>query len=208
MSAAEPPVVAGELAGLRIWPLQPYGRLRAAGWEILWPDGGRPMTATCELGADHEAPAPDCSCGIYAWHPRPSSAEALFAECSRGGGAVAGIVAAWGAVEVHRTGFRAQHARPTAFVVDGRRARRGYRRRVSRLADRHAADVVVVDGPAALYDYCLERGLGLRESIVEELLSEQRAEARARRRRRLLAQRAAVALCAPAAVGAAALVLG
>lgn len=208
MSAPEPPLVAGELAGLRIWPLQPYGRLRAAGFDILWPDGGRPLTAACERGGGHEAPAAGCTCGIYAWHPRPSSAETLFSECSRGGTAVAGVVVAWGAVEVHRTGFRAQHARPLAFFVESRRANRGYGRRVRRLAQRHAAEVVAVTGPADLYDYCVHRGMGLREGAVEELLADGRAVARARRRRRLALQRVAVALSAPAAVGVAALLLG
>jgi GNAT superfamily N-acetyltransferase len=208
VTALDPPLVVGELVGLRVWPLQPYGRLRAAGCDIVWPDGGRPMKATCVVGADHEAPAPGCTCGIYAWHPRPSSAEELFAECSRGGSGVAGIVAAWGAVEVHRTGFRAQYARPLAFVVERGRAGRGYGRRVRRLAARHAAEVVVVGSAAELYDYCTDRGLGLRESAVEDLLAPEREEARARRRRRLMLQRAAVALSAPAALGAAALLLG
>jgi hypothetical protein len=79
---------------------------------------------------------------------------------------------------------------------------------VRRLAERHAADVVVVRSPAELYDYCLDRGLGLRESAVEELLADARAAARARRRRRLALLRAAVVLSAPATVGAAAVVLG
>jgi hypothetical protein len=204
----EAPLVAGELIGLRIWPLQPFGRLRAAGWDILWPDGGRAMRATCAVGAGHDAPAPECSCGIYAWHPRPSSAEELFAECARGGSGVAGIVAAWGAVEVHRTGFRAQYARPVAFVVESRRSGRGYGRRVRRLATRHRADVVVVDSAAELYDYCVERGLGLREAAVEELLVEQRAVTRTRRRRLLRLQRAAALLAGAAAVGTALLLLG
>jgi hypothetical protein len=203
----DPPLVVGELVGLRIWPLQPYGRLRAAGWDIVWPDGGRAMEATCEVGAGHEAPASDCTCGIYAWHPRPSSAEELFAECSRGGSGVAGIVAAWGAVEVHRTGFRAQYARPLAFVVERQRAGRGYGRRVRRLAARHAAQVVVVDSAAELYDYCVERRLGLRESAVEDLLVAERESARAHRRRQLRLQRAAAALTAPAAMAAVLLVL-
>lgn len=199
----EPPLFVGELAGLRVWPLE-SGQLRAAGWDVTWPDRGRVMTATCSLGAAHDAPAPDCTCGIYAWHPRPSSAEEVFAECSRGANRVAGIVAAWGAIEVHRTGFRAQHARPVAFVVERRRAGPGYRRRVRRLAARHAAQVLVVDSPADLYDHCLANGLGLRETAVEELLSVRREAERARRRRRLRLERAAVALAASSAAAAAA----
>lgn len=198
MSAAGPPLIVGELAGLRVWPLE-TGRLRAAGWDVTWPEGGRPMSATCRVGAAHEAPAGDCTCGIYAWHPRPSSAEEVFSECSRGSNFVAGIVAAWGAVEVHRTGFRAQYARPVAFVVERRRAGPGYRRRVRRLAARHRAEVLVVDSPADLYRHCLERGLGLRESAVEELLVARRQAERSRRRRRLRRRRASAALAAGAA---------
>jgi hypothetical protein len=64
-------------------------------------------TARCASAAgDHDeaAPAHACTCGIYAWY-RP---------CPRLGSAaphlVAGAVVLWGAMELHPTGMRAEHA--------------------------------------------------------------------------------------------------
>ena len=81
------------------------------------------MTATCQLGAQHEAPAADCSCGIYAWHPhrprpRRCSPSARAAVTSWPGSSPRGARSRCTA-----GGFRAQHARPVAFVVGASQGR-------------------------------------------------------------------------------------
>lgn len=58
----------------------------------------------------HFAPTPDCGCGLYAYH-----------EIHRlHGGIVFGAVAAWGKMEIHRVGFRAEHARIVALGLSDR----------------------------------------------------------------------------------------
>ena len=66
------------------------------------------------LDAEHESPDPRCQCGIYGyWTPGPRSwfGEAYWCE---------GVITAWGRVEVHRDGFRAEHARVEALAVPDR----------------------------------------------------------------------------------------
>jgi hypothetical protein len=61
------------------------------------------------LDEPHEAPHPDCRCGIYAWHELPSPGPVPDPD------RVFGVVALWGRVEVHADGMRAQHARIAAL---------------------------------------------------------------------------------------------
>jgi hypothetical protein len=96
---------------------------------------------------------------------------------------VAGIVEAAGAVEVHEAGFRAERARPHAFLLSPGRNRN----LIDRLAATYRAEVVDVGGPDALLAWCRERRLGLDESVVAGLLGpaelEDRRRARSRKRR-------------------------
>ena len=78
----------------------------------------RPIEMTHTL---HTAPEPTCQCGLYAHHPTLSRRHGL----QRGWAAITGalpqgligIAEAWGSVELHATGFRAQYARPHALGV-------------------------------------------------------------------------------------------
>jgi hypothetical protein len=157
------PLVAGSLYGLRSWRV-----IADDGGEFLvgpmygsrWPTGGEWMRAACPSG--HGAPAPDCDCGVHAWHPRRESARDVM----RVRGMVPGVVEAQGPVEVHEDGFRSQRGRPHALVAaPGRNARL-----IARLADRYGAEVIEADGPGALLGWCRERRLGLDEQVVAELL--------------------------------------
>jgi hypothetical protein len=62
------------------------------------------------LDAPHASPHPDCQCGVYAYH-RPGTqtyyGEWLWTE---------GVVTAWGRIEAHRDGLRAEHARIEALA--------------------------------------------------------------------------------------------
>jgi hypothetical protein len=109
---------------------------------------------------------------------------------------VAGILEASGAVEVHEDGFRAQRGRPYALaLLPGRNARQ-----LERLAEAYEVELLHVHGPSELLAHCRERGLGLSESVVTELMGAERlaASQRQRRRRRVLTA---------AAIAAAALIL-
>jgi hypothetical protein len=188
MTRRDQPLIAGELYGLRTWPVVKRGRLRALAFGVTWPDGGRPLEATCLKKHSHEAPATHCSCGIYAWHPRAWAVRAVFDAASAHDEAVAGLVAAWGHVEIHDTGFRAQYARPTAFLLPTPSRAGSYTGRVRALAARYGAEVIAVASPADIERYCADRALGLTESAVAELLAP--VQARERQRRRVLAKRA------------------
>jgi len=152
-------------------------RLSAPQRGTPWTMGEGWLEATC--GEDHRAPAADCRCGIHAWHPRRASARRIL----RSRFDLPGIVEADGAVEVHEDGFRAQRARPYAFVrLPGRNPFL-----IERLAAAYGAEVLDLRRPEELLAVCRERSLGLEAPVVEELIGpEAIAElrrARARQRR-------------------------
>jgi hypothetical protein len=165
-----------------------------------WPDGGAWLDAVCRGGAGpdgdpghagddphgpdgddrrpgaHDAPAPGCGCGVHAWHPRPASARLVLA----GRFTVPGVVEATGAIQVHHEGFRAARARPHAlFLLPGRNGPL-----VRRLGERYGVPVVPVARPTDVLAWCRERGLGLDEAVVDELIGGGEERRRARRRRR------------------------
>ena len=125
MSATPPPDFLEPVVGYRAWSLSDEGEL--VPWTLVsagaWVSGVN--TAVChirrfaaEVGDPslsrrrrHRPPAADCMCGLYALHdatdPRiaPSRAGAL------------GAIVAWGDIEVHATGFRAEHACVVALAL-------------------------------------------------------------------------------------------
>ena len=63
------------------------------------------------LDEPHDSPHPDCQCGIYAYHApglRSYYGEQWWCE---------GVIAAWGRIEVHADGLRAEYARVEALGV-------------------------------------------------------------------------------------------
>ena len=116
---AAPDLVAPVVA-FRSWRLA-RGRLMSPFIPCTWQ--GRVMRASCYdanrtltrgvgwLDEPHASPHEACQCGIYAYHtpgPRSWFGEAYWCE---------GVVTAWGRIEVHRDGFRAQHARVEALAA-------------------------------------------------------------------------------------------
>ena len=96
--------------GFRAWHPGADGRLIpwSAGKGGTWTPGTN--TARCFAGGGHTAPGHRCTCGLYALtdhrdHRLRPSAEAV------------GAIVAWGDVEAHRTGFRAQFARIVALAL-------------------------------------------------------------------------------------------
>lgn len=175
------PLVPGPLYGLRSWKV-----VSDRGAELLagphrntpWPTGGDWLASSCASG--HSAPAAGCECGVHAWHPRAASARRVL----RSRREVAGIVEADGAVELHEDGFRAERARPYAFVTSpGRNPKL-----IDRIAATYHAEVIEAPGPDAFLAWCRERRLGMDEQVVADLLGpaqlEERRRNRARKRRR------------------------
>jgi hypothetical protein len=178
MSRADLPLVPSPLYGLRTWTV-----VGAAGAERLsgpqrggtWPTGGTWLEAGCGESADHAAPAPGCHCGIHAYHPSRAAAARVLAVRRQ----LPGVVAGSGEIEVHADGFRAQRARPHAFVLaPGRNPAL-----VERLAAAYGVPVVEARDAAALARWCRERELGLPEDVVAELLGPSALAARRRARR-------------------------
>lgn len=98
------------LIGFRAWHLRSDGALEP--WSVA---GGGPWepgenTARCHGGKRHHAPAPDCMCGLYAL------ASAYDHRLHGSGGQIVGAIAAWGDIELHRTGFRAERAAVVALA--------------------------------------------------------------------------------------------
>jgi hypothetical protein len=176
--ARDIPLVAGELHGLRAWALEfrdGRARLVAHYAEVLWALDGEPTAAACEGGSwprPHEAPGKWCSCGLYGLHPSEGSAtrvlEEAGAECWPA--ELGGLIEAWGRVEVHETGFRAEFARPVALIMRHHEIGTDWGGLVERLADAHRAEVLVLENPQELVDHCRSLDLGLSARAVAELL--------------------------------------
>lgn len=164
-----PALLPSPLYGLRTWSVVgANGEERLSGPQqpAPWPDGGAWLTARCARIEEHAAPVAGCECGIHAWHPDRRSARRVLATRR----AIPGVVEAGGAIEVHREGFRAERARPLALML-GPGANAAL---VGRLAAAYDAEVVPVDGPAALLAWCRARGLGIERAAVDELLGPER----------------------------------
>jgi hypothetical protein len=193
---SDTPLVPGPICGLRTWRVAgPPGEERLIGSQrpTPWPEWGAVLDAECSATPPHSPPGATCTCGLYAWHPTLAAARRVCGVRRE----VPGIFEAFGAVEVHADGFRAERGRPHALVLQpGRNARL-----LGRLADTYDVELLRLDGPKALVAHCHERGLGLSQEVVEELVGTETLAARRRERRRR-------GLLTAAALAAAATILG
>lgn len=197
------PLVPTPVYGLRTWTVRgerPDERLAGAYRDAApWPAGGAWLEASCPGPEGHSAPAPQCSCGVHAWHPRRRAARRILA----GRGEVPGIVEAYGAIEVHEDGFRAERARPYALLLaPGRNAALAHR-----LGEAYRVPVVEVANADAVLGWCSEHGLGLGEPVVAELLGADELEAR-KRARKAKVRASALRIAVAVVVAALLLVLG
>jgi hypothetical protein len=181
-SRGRPILLSERLHGVREWSLHvdEAGELRLGGFGArLWRDGGEATEALCEpVSRYHEAakhrevaPGKNCDCGLYALHP----SESLEFHWSRWGRddrtlLVVGLVEAWGTLRVHAEGFRAQFARPTAFVLVGRSLAGSHARLIADIAERHHCELLVLDSYDELREHCAREGLGLAQVTVDEML--------------------------------------
>ena len=159
------PLVAGPLYGLRTWVVVGSpGEERLAGPHsgTPWPAGAAWLEATCAVDPTHVAPEHDCVCGLHALHPSAENARKVLSARRE----IAGVVECDGATEIHPDGFRAQRGRPYALVTTPLK-NPGL---VERLARSYGAEVVSVDGPDDLVDWCHDRRLGFEPPVVDELV--------------------------------------
>ena len=149
----QPTRVDGFVVGLRAWRLQGY-RLASAGvydgafWNIgdttarcLWEYFGANWAHPTDAPPGHTSPHPLCACGLYAYHPD------IPIEWRAGARtwAVFGLVQAWGQLEVHEIGFRAQYARPVLLAVERESMPADAVRHVELVAAEFELDVVALD---------------------------------------------------------------
>ena len=102
------PLVPGELRGYRQFLLLHDGLYPVVHWTAGRWEPGR-QGARCSTGADHPAPARDCTCGFYGWYD-PSGTAASY------GGAKA-VIAASGRIVLGDRGFRSAQARVVAVAL-------------------------------------------------------------------------------------------
>ncbi len=124
------PLLTEALPGFRAWRLDSEGRLWPAAASAAWAPGVN--VARCGHRIGHDAPAGNCTCGLYAFHHlhRQLANERVI-----------GGIAAWGDMEVHRDGFRAGRARVLALVLDPLTPARE-RAALERAAERYAVPLV------------------------------------------------------------------
>jgi hypothetical protein len=115
------------LTGWRLWSVVREGdayRLRSPFRNDVWPTG-EPLVAECTgsdlvygaRGRRHEAPSPECRCGVYggSYSGLRAFLNATFMPPAEA--AVLGRTSLWGAVIDERSGVRAQYAYPERLVV-------------------------------------------------------------------------------------------
>nr|MBA2448488.1 hypothetical protein [Chloroflexota bacterium] len=184
---ADSPLFSGTILGLRAWTVRiglpsSTTRLEALVTEADWEPGGAWTRARCGVPEhlhDGPAPQPGCSCGLYAWHPRPGPARRLFTDnvasveddhaMAPVDFSVFGVVEAAGVIEVHQTGFRAERARPVAFVA-GADWGEGLRAGLGELAGIYGVEVISARDWRDVVAACEELGGVLSEARVDELL--------------------------------------
>jgi hypothetical protein len=176
----ERPLVPGVIQGLRIWDAD-TDELRLCGFEhVAWEAGGKETVARCLAGGRHwglgegsKPPVGDCRCGLYAHHLFLEEFLDEIDDLHRGRSyehmLVMGVIEAWGKVELHEEGFRAERARPVALLiphgVSDRRAEE-----IEQLAEAYCCEAVEL-GPGAGVDELTERfDRGMDRAAVVELL--------------------------------------
>lgn len=101
-----------DLEGMRTWPSMPV--LRSSWAPRAWFPGNN--QAHCIRGDwGHPAPHVRCECGLYAVY-RPDDVARFLGGLLILGQGIRGLITAWGDIEAHVEGFRAEHARVAALV--------------------------------------------------------------------------------------------
>ncbi len=167
--AAEKPLIPGVIHGVRVWHVDEHSLLRGIGYggPLAWSPDGEPTSAHC-LGGAHRAPDPECDCGLYAYHP-----DSLTHEHIRGPHTtlLTGVIEAWGRIELHEDGFRAQYARPVVvFEPAFHLAALDQLANLAAVSRRYGAPIVAMPKAEHAKEWCRQHGYGLSEQTVAELI--------------------------------------
>ena len=182
------PLVPGVVHGLRTWglALDREGRPGLIGYgHTRWESGGRPTRGDCLPGegepkvhpAGSPVPAAGCACGLYASHPWARDPNSDFLRVDGMGlepDDVFGVVEAWGRMEVHEDGFRAEYARPIAlFARTG--AELEWDVPNDRMAEEYGCELIRVGSVEELAAELEQFDKGLDPVLVEDLVGERAA---------------------------------
>lgn len=181
-------VIPGVIHGLRQWSIYSEGsrlRLGSLNPSFIWPLD-EIVDAACrrrncfeEEPEEHDPPGAGCSCGVYAFHPSgregQALAESVVAPEGPGGPdgegwPAYGVISAWGRIEVHEEGFRAQHATPVALLIGKDWHDSEWGAAIDALGREYGLAVVEIDDPTEVEQVCAERWPGLTDELVTELL--------------------------------------
>lgn len=171
-----PPLVPGTIHGLRMWRVIKEGGsdrvwLSAVSHDVLWPQE-RPLVAECHRShSDHEPPAGDCTCGIYALHPTVEALEDHWHVGESERGAIIGLVECWGRIEVHAEGFRAEHARVHSIIAPSADGDPTYEALAAGAAASYGADLLRAPDADALFEHCRANQLGFDAGTVVDLIA-------------------------------------
>lgn len=176
----DPPLFAGKILGVREWTTNRHcERLGPLVYYEPW----RIETVTearCGMvpSAGHSAPEATCECGLYAYHPwsAEGGSVATTAECDEY--RVAGVVEAWGKVELHGEGFRAQFARPVAFLKPAN-GWPGSQRALERLSRKSGAELIDPAQGGSIAGWVTGRNAAFDRHLVTQLLPERKSAASA-----------------------------
>lgn len=106
------PDLIGAVFGFRAWHLDAAGYLTSHGMgRTTWEAGRNVAICVADISDGHRAPLANCGCGLYAYHD-PNEVELMRFS---GTFPIAGIVRAWGDIEVHEAGIRAEYAEIVAL---------------------------------------------------------------------------------------------
>jgi hypothetical protein len=101
----------------------------------------------------HSAPDPDCGCGYYAWYSATDDPDPITHALA---GYVRAVVSAWGVVDLHETGFRAEWMQAEAFIASKVAHKPiGSWVDLMALAERYAVPLIEEEDAEA---FCRERG--------------------------------------------------
>jgi len=138
----------GPVVGFRQWDMRGDDllstRIPTDGSDrYVWPSRVD-LTAVCLTNPSHPAPVSGCECGIHAARAPSKLPPHLFLD--RPEDRVEGIVTLWGAIEMHRRGDRAQHARLLALLQPRAGAQQD---RMTPIARRYGVPVIAREGALA-----------------------------------------------------------
>lgn len=143
---AEHPELEDEVVGFRAWRTTEFGELRSQVSDAWWTRGDQ--RAVCRIRdfdsnrtACVDAPVHECSCGLYARYSITATSPTMLSREY-----AVGIIQAWGRMELHPNGLRAQYMRIGALLsLDHRFLQPGHYERLRCSAKRYGVPLLTID---------------------------------------------------------------